>query len=232
MSPSEKSLVLSNAKTFFKDHIALPHRINTEKLIEPKEFKINPFLLPYLAKILSGDTSSLSQAKALVYPRVLSTSITTIFGNSMQYFCSEVLKGYGSTVSGIDLEFIDQIDNRKKYCQLKAGSNTINAPDVETIANKFKHIKNLANTNHVKGLQTSDLIVGVVYGCEDELSSSYVSIRDQYHYPVIVGQNFWHRLSGDANFYTELALAFAEVANEIDMASLIDKVILELSKKL
>jgi hypothetical protein len=96
MSPDQKRQILLKAKDFFRERIALPHKANIEKLGDPAEFNINPFLQFYLAKILCGDTSHESIARALVYPRVLSTSITTTFGTQMQFFCSEVLEGFGS----------------------------------------------------------------------------------------------------------------------------------------
>ena len=108
-------------------------------------------------------SSALSLAKVLVYPRVLGTSITTSFGTSMQKFISTVLKGYGSTTSGIDIEFIDQIDGRKKYCQLKSGPDALNNYDVTTIINHFKSAKRLAKTNNLI-VSSEDFIFCTVYG--------------------------------------------------------------------
>jgi len=45
---------------------------------------------------------------------MLGTSITKTFGTQMQFFCSEVLGGFGSAIPGIDLEFMDALDRRKK----------------------------------------------------------------------------------------------------------------------
>jgi hypothetical protein len=98
MSPDQKRKILSKAKDFFRERIALPHKANIEKLDDPAEFNINPFLHYYLAKTLCGDTTPESLARALVYPRVLGTSIATTFGTQMQFFCSEVLEGFGSKI--------------------------------------------------------------------------------------------------------------------------------------
>ena len=232
MSPDQKRRILSKAKDFFRERIALPHKANIEKLDDPTEFNINPFLQFYLAKILCGDTSHESIARALVYPRVLSTSITTTFGTQMQFFCSEVLEGFGSKIPGLDLEFEDAIDGRRKYCQLKLGPNTINKDDVTTIVDKFASIRNLARTNKVKGLELTDLIVGVAYGTDDELSGHYRRIRDDHNFPVFVGKDFWHRLSGEETFYGELIAAFVSVAEETDSDGLIEDVVKKLAKKL
>src|SRR5690625_3294748 len=144
----------------------------------------------------------MSIAKALVYPRVIGTSINTTFGNQLQKYCSQILDGFASTTSGIDIEFIDKLDGRKKYCQIKAGPNTINADDVETIKGHFDGVRNLARTNNLD-IGLNDLIVGVFYGTPDQLSNHYKTLNREY--PVFVGKDFWHRLTGYADFYNILA---------------------------
>lgn len=57
----------------------------------------------------------------IIEARSLGTSINTSFGTNLQKFCSDILSGYASTTSGIDIEFIDFIDGKRKYCQIKAG---------------------------------------------------------------------------------------------------------------
>lgn len=224
-----KSEIIEKAKTFFKEEIAESHKQNTEKLKNLKEFNLNPFLDKYKANFLTGNSSPISIARALVYPRVLGTSINTTFGNKLQKFCSTVLDGFASTTSGIDIEFIDLLDGRRKYCQIKAGPNTINKDDVKTIDDHFQGIKNLARTNNLS-IGFNDLIVGVFYGEVSELSGHYKKI--QVNYPVYIGREFWHRLTGDENFYTTLTNAIGDVASEYDGSDLIEEVIAELAKEL
>ena len=197
-----KGQVLQNAQDWFKDTISVNHIKNTKKLENVSEFNINPFLAVYLANFLCGNSDPESIAKALIYPRVLGTSITTSFGQNMQSFTNNVLPSFGSTTSGIDIEFDDHIDGHKKYCQLKAGPNTINKDDVETIAGHFRSVINLGRTNNLR-LGFDNLIVGVLYGEPSDLSSHYKRITKDYHYPVIAGKEFWHRLTGDADFYAD-----------------------------
>jgi len=213
---------------WFQETSATNHIINTEKLINPDEFNINPFLTIYLANFLEGDSSPESIAKALIYPRVLGQSITTSFGTNIQRFSSEVLSSYGSAISGIDLEFIDQTDNQRKYCQLKAGPNTINKDDVESIHGHFSSAIRLAKTNGLR-VATDDFIVGVIYGSPPELSGHYLRISNPYHHPVFVGADFWVRLTGDENFYTDLVAAITHVAETTDCAMLLDQVISQLA---
>ena len=223
-STEQKQKILDTAKQWFRERIAQNHIKNTEKLVNPNEFNINPFLTVYLANFLTGNSNPESIAKALLFPRVLGTSINTSFGSNMQGFISVLQDAVGSTTSGMDIEFIDQIDQRKKYCQLKAGPNTINKDDVETIAGHFKAVRNLSRTNNLR-IPNDDMIVGVLYGEPHELSGHYKRIISQYDYEVVVGQEFWHRLTGDEHFYHELISAIGQVAVEADFSKDFERVI-------
>ncbi|MGC6232258.1 PmeII family type II restriction endonuclease [Hafnia paralvei] len=223
-----KDEILLKAKEWFRESIARNHIKNTEKLKKSSEFNINPFLAVYLSNFLTGNSSAESIAKALILPRVLGTSITTSFGQNIQSFTSSVLSAFGSTTSGIDIEFVDQIDGRRKYCQLKSGPNTINKDDVETVSNHFRTIKNLARTNHLQ-ISVNDLIVGVIYGERENLSSHYKKIESQHDYPVVIGTDFWHRLTGDSDFYTDLIEAIGSVAIDADYSQELLEVIQSLA---
>jgi len=232
MTNIEKEKILKKATEIFALKIAKPHKSNIEKLSDPSEFSINPFLQGYLAKLLCGDTSPRSIAMSLIYPRVLGTSITTTFGNQIQYFCSEVLQGYGSKIPGLDLEFVDAVDKRRKYCQLKAGPNTLNKDDVEPMVAKFKKIVNLARANKSSPIAFGDLVVAVAYGTEDQLNQNFKALREQHNITVLVGFDFWYRLTGDKNFFRDLTVAFAKAAEKVDTEGLINKTVESLAKKL
>ena len=221
--------IIIKAKKFFREEIAKSHEKNTKKLTKISEFNLNPFLDKYKANFLTGNDSPESIAKALIYPRVLGTSINTTFGNKMQKFCSDVLEGFASTTSGIDIEFIDLIDGRKKYCQIKAGPNTINKEDVDTIDRHFQGVKNLARTNNLN-IGLNDLIVGVLYGEKDELSGHYKRVINTY--PVYIGQEFWSRLTGEDDFYQKITDAIGEVAKEYDSSEMLEEVIKELANEI
>ncbi len=202
------------------------HKKNTLKLIDLNEFNVNPFLLNYLGFFFGGDKKYTTLAKVLLYPRILGTSITTSFGSQMQKFISDVLNGYGSTTPGIDLEFTDKIDGRYKYAQLKSGPNAINKDDVVSISNHFKAVINRARTNNVS-VMSSDLVFCLLYGEPHEKNSFIKELERDY--PVYVGQEFWHRFTGDQGFYRALIRAISEVAEEINMKPLVDEVIKKLA---
>ncbi len=66
---------ISNSSISKHPFFAINHIKNTQKLEKPSEFNINPFLV-CLENFLCGDAKPESIAKALIYPRVLGTSIT------------------------------------------------------------------------------------------------------------------------------------------------------------
>lgn len=227
MKNEDREQIIENAKSFFRTEIVQSHIEGAcNRASQLSEYNVNPFLFKYLANFLTGNDDSESIARALVLPRVLGSAITTSFGMKIQSLISTLFQGLGSTTQGIDIEFVDEIDGRKKYCQLKAGPNTINRDDVTTIVNHFRGVRNLARTNNLNiGIQ--DMIVGVVYGEAAELSSHYRKIGNDY--PVHIGQDFWHRLTGRENFYFELIDAIGEVALEVDASNIVENTIKKLS---
>lgn len=137
----------------------------------------------------------------------------------------------GSAVPGIDIEFEDAYDGRKKYCQCKAGPQTINHDDVDTILAHFKQFKGIARTNKLH-VSDDDLVVGVLYGSPLKLSANYKTIATTY--PVYCGAEFWEHLTGDKQFYHRLAKAFGEVVEEdnIDGSLLILKKVKEIANEI
>ncbi len=228
MDEQIRNEIIEKAKIWMRDDLIESHRKNTKKLADICEFNINPFLLPYLANYLEGNAHPETLAKVLLYPRVLGTSITTSFGTRMQHFITHVLDGFGSTTEGIDIEFVDHLDGRKKYAQLKSGPNAINRDDVTTIRNHFRALINRARTNNMQ-LQHNDLVFCLLYG-EDSESNSFVRELERDHV-VYIGKVFWTRFTGDENFYQKLAFAMSEVANEVDMKKVVKKVIKQLAPK-
>ena len=87
MTEEQKKQIIESGKQYFRDIIIPNHLKGLEKLTLDK-FKINPFLVNYLAAFLCGNTEPESLAKALVYPRILGTSINTSFGQNIQIFIS------------------------------------------------------------------------------------------------------------------------------------------------
>lgn len=232
MTEEQKQQIIASGKDLFRT-IIIPSHLNNLNGLKLRDFTINPFLINYLAAFLCGNTNPESLAKALVYPRVLGTSINTTFGTSIQSFITEIqtIVSSGSAIPGIDIEFEDAIDGRKKYCQCKAGPQTINHDDVDTILAHFKQFKGIARTNKLH-VSDDDLVVGVLYGSPDKLSANYRTIATTY--PVFCGEIFWEHLTGDCHFYHRLAKAFGDVVEEdnIDGSQLISQKVQEIAKEI
>ena len=232
MTEEQKLSIIESGKQYFRE-IIIPNHVKGLEKLKLKDFKINPFLVNYLAAFLCGNTEPESLAKALVYPRILGTSINTSFGQNIQIFISSLaqIAGNASGIDGIDIEFIDALDGRKKYCQCKAGPQTINKDDVATVLGHFTHLQNKARLDRLD-VNITDMIVGVLYGEPNELSANYKNIDKTC--PVYCGAEFWEHLTGDAQFYHRLAKAFGEVVEEdnIDGSHLILKKIDEIATEI
>ena len=206
--------LLNSTKEYFKEEIFDNHMKNVlENHTKLKSYKINPIVVKYLSKVLVNEFTPEGIAKALYYPRVLGTSINTSFGSKIQKMFVDIGLASGSLIKGMDIEFEDKLDGREKWCQLKSGPNTINSEDVKPLLAKFSKVVNLARTNSMT-LNNNDLILGVLYGDESQLSQHYRKINEQH--PVIVGKEFWQRITGFENFYDKLVSELDILIKNID----------------
>jgi len=201
---------------------------NTKKLSTLDEIKLNPFVWHYLANYYLGKTDAISLATVAVLPRILGTSISTTFGKQMQKFIITVLDNVsGSAIPGIDIEYDDAIDGRKKYCQVKSGPQSLNKDDITTIKNHFRDAKNRARTNSLP-TQEDDWVFAMIYG---EPSEYNVFVRELAEgYVVYCGKDFWYRLTGDRDFYLDLAKAMAEVTIPEDSKDIVKETIEKLAR--
>jgi type II restriction endonuclease EcoO109I-like protein len=226
---SENDL-LQTIATYFEEIIFHNHKKNVIKEHSKlKSYKINPIIVKYLSKVLEDNYTPIGIAKALYYPRVLGTSITTSFGTRIQRMFVEIGLADGSLIPEMDIEFIDKIDNRRKWCQLKSGPNTLNSGDVKPLLRKFSKVANLGRTNAMN-LRNTDLILGVLYGSEDQLSQHYKLIDETY--PVIVGVDFWHRLTGFSDFYSKLVDSLDSLILNIDTENFFEQGYMELAAEI
>jgi hypothetical protein len=224
--------IISKSKDWFREKVAPAHiqKVQEAASFSAGDFNINPFLVKYLANFIAGEATFDSVARALILPRVLGSSINTIFGMRVQSFITDTLgTTFGSQIPGMDIEFVDYIDGRKKFCQVKAGPRTINSDDVRPIKDKFGSARRLASQNNLP-VQLNDYVVGVLYGTPGDLSGHYLEIKKDF--PVFVGQEFWERLTGEKDFYLELSNALAEVADEYDGVAVLEDSISKLAADL
>ena len=232
MKTRNQEEIISEILEYFKVYIFENHikaSINTHSKL--KSYNINPIVVKYLSKVLENGYKPIGVAKALYYPRVLGTSINTSFGTRIQNMFVDLKIAEGSLIRGMDIEFIDKIDNRRKWCQLKSGPNTINSEDVKPLIKKFSDTINLARTNKAfKNINNTDFVVGVLYGEQEELSMHY-KVIDKTH-PVIIGKDFWHRITGFPKFYDGLVENLQILIENIDTQDLINKGVEALAKEI
>ena len=228
---NEKQLnkLVKDAGDWFKTTIIENHIKNTKKLVNPKNFKINRLLARYLAIYYGGKLSAKNIAKTLILPRILGTSITTSMGTNLQNFIPSVMAtNFGSAIKGIDIEFIDRKDGKKKYAQLKMGPQTINNDDIKTIHDHFTTIRRTAKTNKLD-ITLNDLVVCTLYGNESEINGNYKQLRDSHHYPLYIGEEFWERLTGDKEFFDKLEKEFQKQSAKLQTKKMIKNVIKKLA---
>lgn len=231
ISKTQKDEFLRRLSDWVTNDFAKKYDKNIKKCAKLSEFKINPLLLPFLSFTFSGNVEPESLAKVLIYPRILSTSITTTFGTGLQRFITDAWRDIcgGSGLAGIDIEFIDQVDGNKKYAQIKLGPNTINKDDVKTIADHFKAALNLSRTNNLR-IKHEDLVVGVVYGKETEKNANLKRLDSDF--TVLIGKDFWYHLTGDKDFYDEMKKTIFTASEGIRMKEQIENTIDTLSKSI
>jgi len=199
-------------------------------LRNPATFKINPFLIRYLAAAYKGNNDYQALAEALILPRWLGTSINTSFGSKLQSFVTSAVRSVkGSLVAGMDIEFTDHLDGNYKYCQLKSGPQTINRGDVAPLKNKFRGAINLARTNN-QSIGPSSFGVGVLYGRPEDLTPFYLEIAEDYN--VWVGEDFWHRLTGRGDAYEKLVFALEREATSFNASSEYEGAVKDLARRL
>lgn len=230
MKSQDEEKILNNAYDFFVNFFNDKSQAYERKKINA--FKINPFTIQATAKALNNKIDAKSMAEAIVYPFALGTSISTSFGTRLQEFIVTTMGNSinGSAVTGMDIEYTDAIDNRKKYCQLKSGPNTINRDDVDTIEQHFKNLSNLARVNHLS-INTNDRIVGVLYGSHDDLSGMYQRLEKD-GITVLAGQKFWYHLTGSKSMYADLIATAQKAAQASQMNNNLNNLIQKMTDKI
>ena len=99
MTDSQKDSIICSGKDYFRKTIIRNHLQRFRKL-RLKDFNINPFLINYTAALLCGNNEPESLAKALIYPRIIGTSLNTSFGQQLQIFISQIQEIVGGVLYG------------------------------------------------------------------------------------------------------------------------------------
>lgn len=226
-----------NIAEYFKKELAGVLLKKMQKGHSLSKFKVNPFVLAALSSGTFGQLTSKNMAKALLYPRVLGTSISTTFGDKMQKLCVHILGADASSTPGMDIEFNDKLTKQRVIMQLKAGPNTINKGDVQPILSEMHSAYRLLIQNRVATNIMPLFAMGIAYGSLKEISSHYKKINTssvgaQMEIPIYIGNDFWHRLTGDENFYRDMIKVVIELFEQEDYSQLLEEDLSRLQKQI
>lgn len=212
---NQRDDLIESILNYIERKVFIQHINNaTKKHSRLSSYKLNPIILRYLSNILANDYTPEGVAKALYYPRVLGTSMTTTFGSVLQKMLCELKLVTPSLIPGMDIEFVDKLDGRLKWCQLKSGPNTLNSKDVNPMIEEFEKTIRLAKQNGLRDFNNNDFIVGILYGYRQQLSQHYKKIDEKF--PVYIGNEFWDRITGFEKFYDSLINSLERDIKELE----------------
>lgn len=212
MTEQQKQAIIESGKQYFRSLI-IPDRLENLDEISLDSLGLEAYFFNYLSTFIKEDSQFVELAKALVYPCIFDMVFETCDTHDAEPFVSQLqgIIGGASDFDGIDFEFIDTVDGRHKYCLLKAGVESVDVDDLVTIFSHFKPVVSQPGLD----LHFEDLLVGVLFGREEDLCDFYMIIDSQY--PVLCGKKFWKHLTGDSRFYARLHKAMVEVLDEEEL---------------
>jgi hypothetical protein len=226
--PTVSDYIAHEMEVWFRTIFIPQQEKNLKKLKHVKNHKINPYLAKYRSIALTGKVSPEGIARAMVVGTSLITGLNTSFGTQLQREITNILSGVnGSLTQGIDVEYVDHFDGRKKMAQIKAGPATINKDDIKTIIGHFNQARSLGNTNNVS-VSVADQVVGVIYGKDSDLNDHYKKIQGA-GYTVLVGDDFWEHMTGEKGLGTRLIAVCAAAIPSATLNPLLEQVVRDLA---
>ena len=186
------------------DRKALEEFVNAEivhfhsrRLARLEEIQLSDVLKkknPYLFR--AKDIVTAGQLVSSILDAFLSSSEEKFFGDFLEalavFVAHQTCAGKKSSAQGIDLEF--DRDNTRFLVSIKSGPNWGNSSQQSRLRDDFLRAKRVQGQSH------SDLhiqpMLGICYG--------RIATRDNGLFIKIVGQCFWHFLSGDPDLYIEI----------------------------
>jgi hypothetical protein len=179
---------------FVNQQVDIFHQTRLKRLKEIDLIDVLKKKNPYLFK-----TKNLLKASDLInsiLDAFFSSSEEKQFGDLLEqlalFIVGKTAKGYKSAAAGIDIEFIDS--NVHYLISLKSGANWGNSGQYKSLENSFKKaIAILKQQNRLANIQP---VLGICYG-----KSRTTHPRN---FMKIMGQNFWHFISGSKNLYIDI----------------------------
>lgn len=190
MDPRDRQLLfgLVNAQivSFHERRLARLAQIKIDDLLMRK----NPYLFRTKNILTAGELIS------GIMEAFLSSSEEQMFGDFLEdlavFVASQTCEGKKSTAQGIDLEFDRE---RTRYIvSVKSGVNWGNSSQVRRLKQDFQQAQKVLRQS--QSIQTIQPVLGICYG-KNRTTDNGLYVR-------VVGQRFWHFLSGDPNLYVDI----------------------------
>lgn len=183
------------------DQISLVGALDLDKLV------LNGFSVGFLAAEVGGAITAESIARALVLPRALGSSVSTVLGTRVRQLCEIVEPSARLRGSALqEIEFVDKVDGRKRIGRFFGGPKNANTGRSVPVG------KELAALHAAHGGAKKRITACITHGEQRDLHPSFLAA--QIPYEVLVGADFWHRLSGDATFYKRATAGVAARMND------------------
>lgn len=180
-------------------HLARLARLEKLKLHDVLKRK-NPYL--FRAKNLRTANDFVKS----ILDAFLSSSEEELFGKFLEalaiYVAAESTGGRKSSAEGIDLEF--EIERVRYLVSIKSGPSWGNSSQIKKLEDNFK--KALKVQQQGRDVEHVKAVLGICYG---KPKRSLMGV-----YEKIVGQTFWHFISGDPHLYIEIVEPIGYRASE------------------
>lgn len=196
--------LIANIVGYFRSDIFEPHLNKLEgEYAALSSYSPNPFVTPYLSKLIDNEYNAYGSASALYLSRVLTTSINTAFGSHIRKILVANSLAISINSRSNIISFTDRTTNAHTVCLLKSGPNTINSGDKVGIRNKLEAYNTFDNK-----------AIGIIYGSVADINAHYVALQSRFE--LFVGADFWHRITGHPNFYNDLTRELRHLIEEFD----------------
>jgi len=191
-----REFISTNIIRFHQSRIARLEGIDLRGLLKKK----NPYL--FKAKNIHIASDLIKD----ILDAFLSSSEEKLFGDFLEelaiFIADRVYDGKKSAATGMDLEFVNE--GAHYLVSIKSGPNWGNSAQHRKLQDDFQRATRVLKQSH--STRNVQPVLGICYG----------KVRESYGkgYRKLVGQQFWHFISGDRYLYTDIVVPLGHRARE------------------
>ena len=193
--PSVENFVNSEIINFHNNRLQTLEKVKLRDVLRRK----NPYL--FRAK----NMQSAQEIVAGMLDATLSSSEEKMFGDFLEslaiFISAHTCDGRKSSATGIDLEF--EHDSVNYLVSIKSGPNWGNSSQKRALRDNFLNAKRILQQGTKNRIQP---VLGIYYG--------KTRTTDNGIYQQIMGQSFWHFISGDPDLFVNIIEPIAYRAKE------------------